>query len=101
MQLDSIENQIDVIVSMMDNFYKNRNLGIVFETAVYSGKLVVCSMDLSNVETRPVAKQMLYSLLQYMKSSAFHPSRKADFSLLKKCIYSPSRVELDKKSIYD
>ena len=86
---------------MMDNFYKNRNLGLVFETLVGKGKLVVSSIDMNNLDARPVAHQLKYSLIEYMKSSAFQPKRKMDFDLLKKVVYNPVKAEKSKKSIYD
>lgn len=101
MQLDSIENNIQILVGMMDNFYKNRNLGLVFETQVGKGKLVVSSIDMNDLDARPVARQLKYSLIEYMKSPAFHPKGKMEFDLLKKVIYNPVKVEKSKKSIYD
>lgn len=101
MQLDSIENNIQILVGMMDNFYKNRNLGLVFETQVGKGKLVVSSIDMNELDARPVARQLKYSLIEYMKSPAFYPKGKMEFDLLKKVIYNPVKVEKSKKSIYD
>ena len=101
MQLDSIENNIQILVGMMDNFYKNRNLALVFETQVGKGKLVVSSIDMNELDARPVARQLKYSLIEYMKSPAFQPKRKMEFDLLKKVIYNPVKVEKSKKSIYD
>lgn len=101
MQLDSIENNIQILVGMMDNFYKNRNLGLVFETQVGKGKLVVSSIDMNELDARPVARQLKYSLIEYMKSPAFQPKGKMEFNLLKKVIYNPVKVEKSKKSIYD
>lgn len=31
MELDSLKNNMQPIVRMVDNFYKNRNLGLLFE----------------------------------------------------------------------
>ena len=101
LQLDSIEKNIDVIVTMMDNFYKNRNLGLVFETQVGKGKLVVCSIDLKDVNQRPASRQLKYSLLEYMKSSKFCPTKSIDFNTLKSHIYNAEQKKLEKKSIYD
>jgi len=93
MQLDSIENHIDVLVGMMDNFYKNRNLGLVFESKVGNGKLIVCSIDMNHLSERPVARQLQYSLLRYMNSSSFNPKKTLDAEELKKfiCLPNPSK----------
>ena len=62
------------IVEMVDNFANNRKLASLFEGSVGSGKLVIASFDLStDLEKRPVAKQMLISILDYMNSSSFNP----------------------------
>ena len=101
MQLDSIEHHVDILVEMMDNFYKNRNLGLVFETKVGKGKLIVSSIDMNDVEGRPVARQLKYSLLEYMNSSEFNPKKTLDFDTLMKYIYNSKPQVVVKKSIYD
>jgi hypothetical protein len=71
--VDSIEGG-NSIVQMIDNFANNRKLTSLFEGKVYSGKLVLASFDLtSDLKNRPVAKQMLISILDYMNSSFFNP----------------------------
>jgi hypothetical protein len=62
------------IVEMVDNFVNNRKLASLFECSVGSGKLVIASFDLAtNLSQRPVAKQMLISILNYMNSESFNP----------------------------
>lgn len=62
------------IVEMIDNFTNNRRLSILFEGTVGKGKLVVSTIDLhSDLEKRPAARQMLYSLIQYMNNASFCP----------------------------
>lgn len=101
MQLDSVEHQVDVLVGMMDNFYKNRFLGLVFETKVGNGKLVVSSIDMNHLEGRPVARQLKYSLLRYMNSEQFEPKGSVDMDTLRRLIYNPTQIRQEKKSIYD
>lgn len=75
---DSIQG-IEPIVENIDNFMKNRNLCSIFETNAGNGQLIFSSMDLlTNIETRPEARQLLYSLIEYMKSSDFEPKKKFD-----------------------
>jgi hypothetical protein len=51
---------------------------------VKTGKLVVVSFDLStDLEKRPVAKQMLISILKYMNSTAFNPEEIKNPEVLK------------------
>jgi hypothetical protein len=69
------------LIRVVDNFFKNRNLTNLFEARVGNGKLVFSSMDLSeDLELRPAAKQLRYSLLEYMKSEEFKPEKQAEFS---------------------
>ncbi len=63
------------LVEMVDNFANNRKLASLFEGSIGSGKLVVASFDLSkDIEKRPVARQMLISILNYMNSELFKPA---------------------------
>jgi hypothetical protein len=71
---DSLE--VTPIVRVIDNFVTNHHLATVFEAKVGNGKLVFSSMDLtSKMDERPVAKQLLHSLLKYMEGSSFNPSK--------------------------
>lgn len=72
--LDDLPRQIIPIVRMIDDWFVCRKLGLVFEASVGQGKLIVCSIDLmKDLETRPVARQLRYSLIKYMQSNAFAP----------------------------
>lgn len=69
------DNRLSPIVRQIDNFANNRQLTSLFEASVASGRLMVCSFDItSDLGNRPVARQLRYSLLQYMNSDAFNPS---------------------------
>ncbi len=86
MVLDSMYAQCTPITTMVDNFYKNRRLTNLFETSYGRGKLLVVSMDISNeLDKRPEARQLRYSLIRYMSSNRFNPATrlmKEDFSHL-------------------
>ncbi|NLZ06283.1 MAG: hypothetical protein GXY19_14025 [Phycisphaerae bacterium] len=74
MVLDAFSAELEPIVQVIDDWNRNRKLGLVFEGAVGDGKLLVCSIDLrTDLEKRPAARQMLRSLLSYMDSAAFQP----------------------------
>ena len=78
--VDSFHWQITPLVESVDNFVNNRRLCSLFEANCLNGKLLVCSMDLLNREPdAPEKKQLLYSLLKYMRSEAFTPDRSVDF----------------------
>ncbi len=62
------------LVEMVDNFANNRKLASLIEGSIGSGKLVIASFDLSkDLDKRPVAKQMLVSILDYMNGPSFKP----------------------------
>jgi len=101
-ELDSVKENLQPIVRMVDNFYKNRNLGLIFEARVGEGKLLFCSTDLgNNMDNRPVARQMYYSLLAYMQSDRFNPSEEVSFKQVQEALYDTIREEETGKSIYD
>ncbi|HLR37704.1 MAG TPA: hypothetical protein VK084_06645, partial [Chitinophagaceae bacterium] len=65
------------LVQPIDTWFLDRRLGLIFEAQVGKGKLMVSSADLSNnIEKRPAARQMLYSLTKYMESKDFNPKYK-------------------------
>ncbi|MFC2127118.1 sugar-binding domain-containing protein [Bacteroidota bacterium] len=62
------------LVRVIDNFVTNHHLTNLFEAKVGNGQLVFSSIDLtSDLNKRPVARQLRYSILEYMKSEAFSP----------------------------
>jgi hypothetical protein len=75
MILDDFSKDFRPIVQVIDDWNTNRKLGLLFEAKVGPGKLLVCSVDLkSDMENRPVARQMYESLLAYMDGAKFSPS---------------------------
>jgi len=95
MNLDAFTPDFRPLVQVIDDWNSNRKLGLLFEAKVGKGKLMVCSMDLkSNLENRPVARQMLRSLAQYMDSDAFHPKYKMDIKLIQDLLKKPSVLHL-------
>lgn len=90
MVLDNFGPDLRPIVQVIDDWNTNRKLGLLFEAKIGKGKLLVCSMDLrSNLEQRPVARQMLYSLLNYMNSHAFAPKIPLDAELIQSLLKEP------------
>lgn len=80
--VDSLE--VKPIVRVIDNFVTNHHLTNLFEAKVGKGKLIFSSIDIqSDLQNRPVARQLLHSLISYMDSKDFNPEKKADFEALK------------------
>ena len=62
------------IVRIIDDWFQNRDLALVFEGRCLNGGLIVTGIDLlSNTENRPEAVQLLHSLTGYMSSELFKP----------------------------
>ena len=68
------------IVHVIDNVTLNRKLGVLLEAKVGKGRLLICSMDLQNLQDYPEGRQMYYSLLKYMDSSDFNPEQVIDIT---------------------
>ena len=71
---------------MVDNFVRNHKIGLILETRVGRGDLLVCSIDLPGLQDKPEARQLLQSLLRYLDSSAFNPKAALDVELLRKLL---------------
>jgi hypothetical protein len=82
--LDEFSPELNPIVRVIDDWFKNRRLALVFEAKVGKGKLIVSGIDLhSNLKNRPEAQQLLYSLKKYMASVEFDPAVELDANSIK------------------
>ena len=73
--LDDLPHELDPLIRVIDDWNYNRRLGHLFEANVGTGKLMVCTLDLStDLNSRIVARQLRYSILKYMGSAAFSPA---------------------------
>lgn len=70
------------LVQVIDNFDRNHKLGLIAETRSGKGKLLICSIDLPNLQKHPEARQLLHSLLRYVASDGFAPTHELDAGLL-------------------
>jgi hypothetical protein len=78
-RLDAISPQLEPIVRVIDDWFTARPLGLIFECKIGDGKLLVSGIDLvSDAANRPEAKQLLYSLEEYMSGGRFNPQLKVD-----------------------
>lgn len=73
MVLDHFPVSMKPVVQMIPDWNKPRKLGLVFEAKVGRGKLLMSSVDFHNLNNRPVARQLLYSLQAYVNSPQFSP----------------------------
>ncbi len=90
MILNDLPPEVRPIVQVIDDWNTNRRLGLLFEAEVGGGRLLVCSIDLrSNLDGRPVARQMLQSLLRYMAGPRFRPGHSVDIRRVRGLLREP------------
>ena len=72
--LDDFTPELQPIVRVIDDWFQNRRLALIFEVKIGAGKLLISGIDLlSDREQRPEARQLLHSLKQYMAGDEFNP----------------------------
>lgn len=72
--IDDFSKDIQPIVRVIDDWFKNRNQALLIEVKVGHGKLLISGVDFfKNIENRPAGKQLLYSLKKYMAHTSFNP----------------------------
>ena len=77
--LDSFSSKPEPIVRIIDDWVSNRNLALIFEAKVGNGQLILSGIDLqSDLEERPEARQLLYSIKNYMSGDKFNPRVELD-----------------------
>jgi hypothetical protein len=75
MILDGLPPALRPTVQVIDDWFTNRRLGLVFEANADGGRVLVTSIDLkTDLDQNIVARQMLHSLLIYMASDRFRPA---------------------------
>jgi hypothetical protein len=82
--LDDTPDNYRPTVQVIDNFVRNHKLGLISETKVGKGKMLICAIDLLGHQDKPEARQLLHSLLQYTGSRKFAPKAEIDTELLNK-----------------
>jgi len=71
------------IIHLIDDWFTNRKLGILFEAKVGNGKLMVCSVDMQkDLNGRPATAQLRQSILEYMASDRFNPREEVSLNLV-------------------
>jgi len=92
MNLEDFPTDFRPLIQPIDTWFMNRRLALVFEAQVGNGKIVVSSADIGpDVQNKPAAKQLFYSLQKYMNSDQFNPKNKLDFETIKDIFTTPSR----------
>ena len=83
-EVSKICEDVTPIVRVIDDWFTNRPLALLFELKVGNGKLLVSGIDFwQDMDKRLEARQLLYSLKRYMSSDCFKPGKDADIERLK------------------
>ena len=85
--LDSTDAAYRPIVQVIDNINRNYKLGLIFEFRVGAGKILICASNLPVIQEEPQARQLLYSILQYMESEDFNPDSGIEFDRLNSILF--------------
>ncbi|MCC5947175.1 MAG: hypothetical protein JJT89_01855 [Nitriliruptoraceae bacterium] len=84
---------LDPIIQVIDDWRTNRKLALAVEAEVGGGRLLICSADLrSNLDQRPVARQLRSSLLAYMGGPRFAPSVRLDLAAVDTLVERPAAI---------
>ena len=79
MQFDEFPSDFQPLVQSIDTWFLSRKIGMLFESNVLNGRLIMTTMDIStDLEHRIVARQMRASILNYMHSDKFKPKYRLD-----------------------
>lgn len=77
--LSALGSDIDPAVRVIDDWFENRSLGLIFEARVGAGKLIFCGTDLvTDINSKPEMRQLRESILNYMASDAFRPTEEME-----------------------
>lgn len=73
-EFTKINKNLKPIIRVIDDWFTNRPLALLFEAKVGNGKLLISGIDFwKDMDKRPEARQLLYSLKKYMCSENFNP----------------------------
>lgn len=84
MVMDDFPAECRPLVHLIDDWFRNRKLGLLFETKVGKGKMMVTSIDLDrDMENRPSSGQLKHSIETYMASGDFNPATEIDVRVIR------------------
>ncbi|BBE19496.1 beta-galactosidase [Aquipluma nitroreducens] len=81
--MTSFPTNLKPIVRVIDDWFTNRPLALIVEGKVGKGKILISGIDLTtDLDKRPEAQQMLFSLKKYMAGEKFQPKIELGTELL-------------------
>ena len=72
--LDGTSEGFHPIVQVIDNCERNHKLGLLYESRISNGKLLVCTCRIGEIIERPEVQHFVRSLLDYAHSDSFDPT---------------------------
>ncbi|AEV99939.1 beta-glucuronidase [Niastella koreensis] len=91
MHLEDFPQGFKPILQPIDTWFINRKLALLLEAKVGKGKLLLCSIDLHDLDKRPATAWLSYSLLKYVHSTSFNPTSTVELSVVQALFNEPSR----------
>ena len=86
-EVAKVNKDINPVIRVIDDWFTNRPLALVFEVKVGNGKLLVSGIDFwSDMDKRPEARQLMHSLKSYMAGDSFNPSVEVSADDVKKLL---------------
>ena len=85
LNLTTFPATVKPIVRVIDDWFTNRPLALIVEGKVGKGKILISGIDLTtDLDKRPEALQMLFSLKKYMSGEKFNPNVEIPLTLINK-----------------
>ncbi|WP_373512903.1 sugar-binding domain-containing protein [Persicitalea sp.] len=92
--LNDFQKSLRPLIQPIDDWFESRRLSLAFEAKVGRGKLMVCSVDLdTDIDDRPSARQLKYSLLNYMNSKKFNPVEEVTLDKIEQLFQKESTLD--------
>ncbi|MEM7623844.1 MAG: discoidin domain-containing protein, partial [Planctomycetota bacterium] len=92
--IGGLSSAIEPVVRPIDDWADPRSLGLIFEARVGRGRVLICAADLeTDLATRPAARALRSSLMEYAASDAFNPTQALEGWELVRLFREPSPMQ--------
>lgn len=81
-----LPGDMEAIVTVMDSYARLRQMALLFECRVGSGKLIVSSMGLLEQQEYPEVRALTHAIMDYMNSNNFIPKQELDIEIVRKIL---------------
>jgi hypothetical protein len=98
--IDDFDRELKPLVRIIDDWFENRRLALLFEVKVGNGKMIVSGIDFwQDMQNRPEARQLLYSIQKYMAGNDFRPKVTLSVESIRSLFKKPTAMS-DAQIIY-